>query len=70
MTEESILLATGQSLLGVIDDDESATEAETIPVIRRSPSRIKNPAYARISNTLEKYDAPVKYIKLFILKDA
>jgi hypothetical protein len=50
-------------------DDVSATEAETVPMIRKSPSRINNPAFARMSNTLEKYDALVKYIKLFILKE-
>jgi hypothetical protein len=64
----SMGLATTHVLSDVMVDPESAMSAETVPIIRRSPNKMIIPAFARMSNTLEKYDALVKYIKLFILK--
>jgi hypothetical protein len=53
ITERSYPFATGHSLLAEIVPT-SATIAETVPKIRKRPSRIKSPAFARITNTLEK----------------
>jgi hypothetical protein len=68
--EESALFAITHALFVAMVDGVSAIVAETVPVMRRSPSRIKKPAFARMSNTLEKYDAFAKYIKLCINKNA
>jgi hypothetical protein len=69
MTEISLLLATIHALPAAMVDAESAMSAETVPMRRNSPSRINIPAFARISDTLEKYDERVKYIKISILKN-
>jgi hypothetical protein len=57
MTEISLLLATTHALPAAMVDAESAMSAETVPMKRTSTSRINIPAFARISDTLEKYGA-------------
>jgi hypothetical protein len=70
ISEISFPFATIHSGIESIVDAASAISAETIPMRRKSPSRINSPVFARISNTLEKDDVLAKYIKLFILKCA